>query len=436
MINYGWLRVALTPSLAIRADVLMLARCPHCSKTDLVLEEATNGNARCKECGRTFTIQRNSAITAITPQAQTPATPVADTFNWSSVADDASIATLGSQAWRQQRNRRLVFCAVVCVGSWWLLYGPGGPRLKTWFINRTPFPPDIFEAWTGAGATPGWVRANTEELTFFDASAPPEIAPLPGDVPGFRLDRWRNGVVGTLPPPQQPFALKLDSTGVTDSGLKELSGMCALHTLDLRGTEVTDTGLRELAELKGLRTLNLSFVKKVTDAGLKELASLKGLQRLYLTRTSVTDLGLKELAPMEELLCLDLYGLKVTNAGLRELARLKRLRALCLAQIRELTDTDLKELTPLKELRCLNLTNTAVTDAGLKELSGLPELRCLNLGATQVTDAGLMHLAGLKKLQALGLESTEVTDAGLQELQRALPKCDMSQWSTRRCPVE
>jgi hypothetical protein len=414
----------------------MLARCPHCSKTVLVAAQATSGNVRCTECDKTFTIQRDSAPTATTPQAPTPTPPATHPFDWSSTAGGASAATPLAQRWRRQRNRTLVACAIICVAFWWLFYGPGGPRLSTLFIdNRTPFPTDVYEAWTDTGATAGWVRARTEGLTFFYANVPPAIAPLPGDVPGFSLVRWRDGVVAKLPPPQQPFALNLSGTGVTDVGLKELSGMHALHTLDLQAADVTDAGLRELAGLKGLRTLNLTFARKVTDAGVKELTSLKGLQRLYLSGTSVTDRGLKELASMEELVCLDLGGLKVTNAVLRELARLKRLRALHLAT-NELTDADLKELIPLKGLRCLELAGMQVTDAGLRELSGLTELHCLDLSGTQVTDAGLKHLTGLKGLQSLSLESTPVTDAGLQELQRALPKCDMSRWTRLPCPTE
>src|SRR5262245_37392912 len=64
--------------------------------------------------------------------------------------------------------------------------------------------------------------------------------------------------------------------------------------VDLDTTKVTDAGLRELKELKSLQLLNLSGTK-VTDAGLKELKELKSLRSLYLRHTKVTDAGVKEL---------------------------------------------------------------------------------------------------------------------------------------------
>ena len=46
--------------------------------------------------------------------------------------------------------------------------------------------------------------------------------------------------------------------------------------LNLDLTKVTEAGLKELTPLKNLTTLDLSYTQ-VTDAGLKELAALKNL---------------------------------------------------------------------------------------------------------------------------------------------------------------
>jgi internalin A len=83
------------------------------------------------------------------------------------------------------------------------------------------------------------------------------------------------------------------------------------------------------------------------------------------------------------------------------------------------------EKRPGKPVIGVRLSFSAVTDVGLKELAPLKNLTCLYLAATQVTDAGLKGLAPLKNLTTLHLSRTKVTDAGVQELQKALPKCEI-----------
>src|SRR5207245_2591285 len=96
-------------------------------------------------------------------------------------------------------------------------------------------------------------------------------------------------VVRDLAAPGSPIiSVNLDSTKVTDAGLKELAGLKSLQSLDLMFTMVTDAGLKELAGLKSLQTLKLNS-RQVTDTGLKELAGLKNLQALSLGGTKVTD---------------------------------------------------------------------------------------------------------------------------------------------------
>ena len=109
--------------------------------------------------------------------------------------------------------------------------------------------------------------------------------------------------------------------------MKELSELANLQTLELNTTQVTNQGLKELVRLNNLRTLDLGFAK-VTDAGLRDLALLKNLQELDLPRTQVTDAGMKELVGLENLRLLNVRASKVTDAGLKVVAQLKNLRAL------------------------------------------------------------------------------------------------------------
>jgi internalin A len=52
-------------------------------------------------------------------------------------------------------------------------------------------------------------------------------------------------------------------------------------------------------------------------------------------------------------------------------------------------------------------------------------LTWLNLTGTNVTDAGIKELAALTRLHTLSVADTWVTAAGVQELQKALPKCEI-----------
>jgi hypothetical protein len=80
----------------------------------------------------------------------------------------------------------------------------------------------------------------------------------------------------------------------------------------------------------------------------------------------------------------------------------------------------------MNQLGCLLLQDTKVSDTGLAHLKGLESVSYLWLENTGVSDAGLEHLKGLPKLRSLGLGGTKVTDAGVKALQKALPKCQIS----------
>jgi CheY-like chemotaxis protein len=171
--------------------------------------------------------------------------------------------------------------------------------------------------------------------------------------------------------------------------------------LDLLSTQINDRELGNLlASLHDLRFLSLAETR-VGDAGLLHLQSLNSLQELHLDHTDISDEGLKLLASLPNLEILDLKGTRITDAGLAEVGRLTRLKG-------------------------LYLTRTGITDAGLEQLRGLSNLETLILWDTGIGDAGLEHLKPLKRLQEVILWNTRVTRRGAQELQAALPECEVS----------
>ena len=121
-------------------------------------------------------------------------------------------------------------------------------------------------------------------------------------------------------------------------------------------------------------------------------------------------------------------NLQETRTGdddLVHLKRLKHLQELSLHQT-QVTSGGLVHIHGLTKLRRLFLSDTKVGDAGLAQLAELTHLEVLGLSGTKVSDAGLPHLKPLTRLESLFLIDAQTTAAGVGQLQRALPRCDIT----------
>jgi len=117
--------------------------------------------------------------------------------------------------------------------------------------------------------------------------------------------------------------------------------------------------------------------------------------------TNITDATIAPLKDVASLVDLNLAGTRVTDAGLQSIAN-------------------------LTNLVNLHLEQTEIGSAGLAHLQKLSHLVYLNLYATAVTDAGLESLKGLSNLRRLYLWQTRVTAQGAMDLQKALPRLQIS----------
>jgi len=98
----------------------------------------------------------------------------------------------------------------------------------------------------------------------------------------------------------------------------------------IAGTNFTDAALAKLAPLAAnLRWLDLGGTG-ITDSGLGEISLMLNLRRLHLERTAITDSGLAHLAGLPELEYLNLYGTQVSDGGLAELEASPKLKQLYL----------------------------------------------------------------------------------------------------------
>jgi Leucine-rich repeat (LRR) protein len=216
--------------------------------------------------------------------------------------------------------------------------------------------------------------------------------------------------------------LEIESSEVTDDGLRNLSRIRSLSACSLRCSKITDAGIGNLAVLPGLDEIRLYDCSEVTDRGVLEL---KRVSRLTLLGAHITDRTLAVLVDLPNLQQLVLRSDSLTDEGLSQLASLPHLTTLSLSHCHHLTDAGLAEIAAIQNLETLSITGTDITDAGLKSLENLPRLGRLAISRCEssmpdglrITDEGLTCLKNFKVLHAFSIEaSPDVTDESVDLL--------------------
>lgn len=159
------------------------------------------------------------------------------------------------------------------------------------------FTDDVVKAWEQAGAEVLWIvhgddgqitrRTRPPSSVFADLKA---VGSVPRYMPGFTISNWRDGMTADLPVPKVGFGLDLYSSGISDTGLKELARFDTLQSLNFYQGRITDEGVSQLTALKNLKVLSL-YNTSLTDAAIKELAKIKTLEYLDLGGRNVRASG-------------------------------------------------------------------------------------------------------------------------------------------------
>ncbi|MEX2111991.1 MAG: M56 family metallopeptidase [Pirellulales bacterium] len=238
--------------------------------------------------------------------------------------------------------------------------------------------------------------------------------------------------------------LLIDSTFLTDSGIKRIGRLQRLKVLYLFGqlnSKVTAEGLMTFAELPELRSLNL-FASSVaddlesctvTDAVLLKWRALSKLRILQINCCQLSSRGAAALAELRELRSLALHGStgltdempelspqirelsltipQLTDRGMARFGNLTKLRSLLLKDARGVTDAGLVELEPLAALTSLTISQANLAGSGIARLANLPRLVELRIPGCTLNDAALSELGQLKVLRTLELSDCGITDA-------------------------
>jgi len=277
-------------------------------------------------------------------------------------------------------------------------------------------PPFTFNVQVGQG----W-RGGDERL--------PLLADL-GSVPWLSLESSRVTDAALDPlsklggPGSGMTKLYLGSSGINGNSLEKLAPLKRLQYLSLKQLPIDDAKIARLPEFPDLQYLGLDGTK-IGDEGLAHLARFPRLQVVWLDNTAITDAGLAHLKKLPNLDTLYMPGTNAGGPGLAELSYIPKLKSISLKGVKFSTD-GLRSLAQVEHVESLGLDMTNVTDRQLADLAGLKQLRILWLSGTNIGDDGIEYLKALPSLQIVHLTNTLVTREGVAELERALPRCQIT----------
>lgn len=96
--------------------------------------------------------------------------------------------------------------------------------------------------------------------------------------------------------------LNVSSSDLFDEHLEIIIGqMDSLELLDLDSTEITNNGLRNLKSIKQLRELRLKDNPQLTDECVDFLSDIEQLELIHIDNTSITITGLTKLLALKEM---------------------------------------------------------------------------------------------------------------------------------------
>lgn len=188
-------------------------------------------------------------------------------------------------------------------------------------------------------------------------------------------------------PADRKWGLKVDSDAAKDLAFLKGIDPANFELLDLSRTDIDDKELAVIERFPHLSRLALARTK-ITDAGVKHLTKLKKIVSLDLSMNDIGDEALTHLKEFEgSLRDLNFSDTKVTDGGLNALAGMKALRNLDLAYT-EIGDAGMEPISKIKTLEFIYLQETKITDAATAHLKHLPKLQQIEVFDTGITKAG------------------------------------------------
>ncbi|MBX3449970.1 MAG: hypothetical protein KF777_10445 [Planctomycetaceae bacterium] len=213
------------------------------------------------------------------------------------------------------------------------------------------------------------------------------------------------GTVANLPERREEIEeILAGGSQVTDNGLKQLSALPNLRTLDVLGTKVTNEGVASIAKITSLESLRFTG-QQLKDDGAAELAKMPNLRKLYIDNVALSPTGWAAIGRIPSLEVLHVSHSSIGDAAMPLLCEAQNLKEFVL-HYSGVSDVGVSYLGKLPHLQKLEISGCSVTGEGLLKAqsgSGLSQLKSLGVWGCPLNERGGQAIAQMKNLEDLNL---------------------------------
>lgn len=216
--------------------------------------------------------------------------------------------------------------------------------------------------------------------------------------------------------------LSVRNVDLDDEGLAEICKISSLEKLQTDDNpRITDSGYAQLLQSKHLDMLGTRSLK-VTNSFIKTLVQMRALHTLYLNESNVTDAQLKLLSASKSLAEIELEkSPNITINGVKYLVSMPKIGSIDLRGNAWLKNSDLEVFKAINHDFHLSVEKTNITDEGMKTIA---QTKCFyaDISKTRVTDKGLLDLAQSKNIRVIRFSvGGDITQAGVRRLHEVRP---------------
>lgn len=217
-------------------------------------------------------------------------------------------------------------------------------------------------------------------------------------------------------------SLTLDQCALTGVGLKYIRNS-GVKTLMIESSTLTDEGMKEIGQIK---TLTLLYIREnpITSNGFKYLVGLP-LRGLFVRGCRIDDSAIEFIGKIKTLELLELCSTDMTVKALGDkLTELPNLEFLDVSKLRD--SSSMEGIEHLGQIEYLKADEMKLNDQALKRISQLPKLIMLDVQYNHITDAGLIYLIKAPSLRRLNISHSSLcTPSGAARLKQLKPGLDI-----------
>ncbi|MDX2106125.1 MAG: protein kinase [Candidatus Melainabacteria bacterium] len=227
--------------------------------------------------------------------------------------------------------------------------------------------------------------------------------------------------------------LRLSLIGISGTGFKYLKNSNLTH-LVISEVPLTEEGMRYLSQIKTLKSLEFISLD-VSSNGLEHLKELRNLETLHLNCPKISEQNLCSIATLPNVANLEITGAIISSKGLIHLCAMKSLHTLALlnctitsdavglAPGHNLTELDFNQSTGINSkiyeafrksnISILGLENQIFGPDEFRAIAMIPKLSHMNLSATTFKPKDLELLVPAANLRSLKLNRLQETPDSL-----------------------